>query len=358
MHMTAPHILVDPLRAFIAGGFVAGTKHPIPLVATRFDVDISHGLAMVSARRTFRNTEATSIEATITFPVPVHAVLFALQARIGGRTLNARTQRKVAARETYENAIERGKTAVLHEEVLRGVHMLSIGHIPPGEEIEVSATWAMTLTNVNGSARLRIPLTVGDIYGRSGLPDSDDLRSGGPMQMGELAVTCRDGQVQLGGGRLDSGKASIPLNAPIDLEVSGWTPADLRGRAADGREVVLRIEPTPPGNGALDVAVVIDHSGSMGEICSVEQPRLTKHRAIGLGLENAARSLGSVDVIDLWEFDDGFNHVGTAQGGQSLPALVRRLTAPRGGTEIGRALAGVTTHAKARDVLLLGGDRR
>src|SRR5262245_6754286 len=330
MRMTAPNTLVDPLHAFIAGGFVAGSKHPIPLVATRFDVDISHGLAIVRARRTFRNAEATSIEATITFPVPVHAVLFALQARIGERTLKARAQRKVAARETYENAIERGKTAVLHEEVLRGAHMLSIGHIPPGAELEVSASWAMTLTNVNGGARLRIPLTVGDIYGRSGLPDSDDLRAGGPMQTGELTVTCRDGQVQLRGGRLDGGKASIPLNAPIDLEVSGWTPADLRGRAADGRDVVLRIEPTPPRDGLLDVAVVIDHSGSMGEVCSADQPQLTKHRAIGLGLDNVARSLGNADVIDLWEFDDGFNHVGSARGGQSLSALVRRLTGPRG----------------------------
>jgi len=35
--------------------------------------------------------------------------------------------------------------------------------------------WAMTLTNINGRGRLRIPLTVGEIYGRSGLPDSDDL---------------------------------------------------------------------------------------------------------------------------------------------------------------------------------------
>ena len=285
--------------------------------------------------------------------MPVHAVLFDLEARIDGRTLKARAQRKVAARETYEEAIERGKTAVLHEEVLRGVHMLSIGHIPPGEEIEVSATWAMTLSNVNGSARLRIPLTVGDIYGRSGLPDSDDLRHGGPVQTGELTVRCRDGQVRLLGGRLIEDKSSIPLNAPIDLDVSGWTPADLRGRAADGREVVLNIAPTPPSNGALDVAVVIDHSGSMGEVCSAEQPRLTKHRAIVAGLEKIANSLGSADVIDLWEFDDGLNHVGVAQGGRSLTALAWQLAGPAGGTEIGRALAGVTAHAKARDVLLV-----
>ena len=171
MRMTAPQIIVDPLHALVAGGFVSGTKRPIPLVATRFKVDLNHGLATVSATRIFKNAEETSIEATITFPVPVHAVLFSLTARIAERVLKARAQRKSQARDDYEDAIERGKTAVLHEEVLRGVHMLSIGHLPPGVEVEVSATWTMTLTNLNGYGYMRIPLTVGDIYGRSGLPD-------------------------------------------------------------------------------------------------------------------------------------------------------------------------------------------
>jgi len=213
--MTAAQLKkIDPLHALIAGGFVSGTKHPIPLVATRFDVDLHHGLAIVTATRIFRNAEDSSIEATITFPMPVHAVLFNLEARINGRVLKGRAQRKSQARATYEVAIERGKTAVLHEEVLRGVHMLSIGHVPAGAEIAVSATWAMSLTSLNGRAQLRIPLTVGDIYGRSGLPDSDDLTRGGPVQTADLAVQCRDGEVTLLGGRLVDGRAQVPLNAP------------------------------------------------------------------------------------------------------------------------------------------------
>src|ERR1700726_1864788 len=155
----------DPLRAFIAGAFVAGTPRPVPLVATTFDVIIDGGLAVVSTTRIFRNAEPDSIEATITFPVPVHATLFALRARIGERVLDARARRREAARQDYENAIERGKTAVLHEEALRGVHVLSVGHVAPNTEIEVQSTFAATLTHLDGRATLRIPLTVGDIYG-------------------------------------------------------------------------------------------------------------------------------------------------------------------------------------------------
>src|SRR5262245_28863765 len=109
MSMTAPQMIVDPLYALVAGGFVSGTKHPIPLIATRFNVDLNHGLAIVSATRIFRNAEDSSIEATITFPIPVHAVLFNLETRIAGRVLKARAQRKSQARDSYEGALERGK---------------------------------------------------------------------------------------------------------------------------------------------------------------------------------------------------------------------------------------------------------
>jgi hypothetical protein len=353
MRMTAPQIIVDPLHALVAGGLVSGTKRPVPLVAARFNVDLNHGLATVSATRIFKNAEETSIEATITFPVPVHAVLFSLTARIAGRVLKARAQRKSQARDDYEDAIERGKTAVLHEEVLRGVHMLSIGHLPPGVEVEVSATWTMTLTNLNGRGYMRIPLTVGDIYGRSGLPDSDDLTYGGPVQTAELTVQCRDGQVILLGGRLDNGRAQVPLNAPIDLEVNGWTPADLCGRAADGREVVLRVEPTSVGDADVDVALVIDHSESMGEICSADNRNLTKHQAVLAGLLTIAARIKQPDVIDLWEFDNAHRHVGSARGGNSLQSLMGRLSGPAGGTEIGAALAGVAAQSRGRDVLLV-----
>lgn len=175
MSSIASQARIDPLHPFVAGTFIAGTERAIPLSATHFDVRIAHGLAIVSTTRTFRNDESDSIEATITFPIPVHAALFGLEARIAGRVLKAQARRKIEARDAYEDGLERGKTAVLHEEVLRGVHMLSVGHIPPGAEIEVFTTWTMTLTNINGRGRLRIPLTVGDIYGRSPLADSDDL---------------------------------------------------------------------------------------------------------------------------------------------------------------------------------------
>src|SRR5213075_2059702 len=107
------------------------------------------------------------------------AVLYGLEARIGDRVVKAVARAKSAARQTYEDAIDRGKTTVLHEELLKGVHLLSVGHIAPATEIKITARFALTLAHLGGRFLLRIPTTVGDIYGSSGLQDSDDLVHGG-----------------------------------------------------------------------------------------------------------------------------------------------------------------------------------
>ena len=170
-------------------------------------------------------------------------------------------------------------------------------------------------------------------------------------------MECHDGSVVLIGGALEGGRAKIALDAPIDLEVTGWTPRDLIGRAADGRTVTLRIEPTAAGEAPLDVAILVDHSGSMQEACAGDRPGLTKHQATVGALGRVARTVEKSDMVDLWEFDDALAFVGSTRAGENrqadLGTLVRALSGPRGGTEIGGSLDRVLTQSKARDVLLI-----
>jgi hypothetical protein len=215
----------------------------------------------------------------------------------------------------------------------------------------------VALTNLDGRGALRIPLTVGDIYGRSGLPDLDDLAHGGKLPVADLAVECRGGTAALIGGTLEGGRAKVALDAPIDLEVSGWAPRNLVGRAADGRTVTLRIEPMAGGEAPLDLAILVDHSGSMQEACAGDRLGVTKHDAAVEALGRLARTVGKRDMVDLWEFDDALTFLGSTRPGEKrqadLGTLVRALSGPRGGTEIGGALDRVLTQSKARDVLLI-----
>jgi len=159
----------DPLKQFREGvrALVGGDEQPVPLISTAFSVEICGGVAAVTSVRMFRNQESQDIEPTMTFPVPIDAALCSLKARIDGRELVAVAAPKGEARETYEAAIDSGRSAVLHEELIKGVHMLSVGRVAPGAEVVVTSTFVVPLSFAGDRPGLRIPTTVGEIFGRS-----------------------------------------------------------------------------------------------------------------------------------------------------------------------------------------------
>ena len=340
----------DPLADYIA----RQTRNPVPLISTDYAIVIQGGFVAVTATRRFRNAEANSIEATLTFPVPVHAVLHHLEAQIGARKLIAKPLAREKARETYEDALEKGKTAVLHEELLRGVHLLSVGHIAPGTEIVVAMRWSMLATCAGDRLQLRIPLTVGDIYGCSGLNDSDELTHAASDLRGTLSISCDAPILHLNGVELTGPVAGrpIPLNAPIDIEINCVRTDTLEGRMADGRSISLLIAPADQRQTPIDAAILIDRSGSMNAPVSGDGATVNKHVSVLLGLSEAANGLRDGDRLGVWQFDDRCQCLGQARSAKDLREIVRKLDAPGGGTEIGRALADAVASG-ARDVILV-----
>jgi len=352
--MTASIVGPDQLVTFLQAH--TADKHPIPLVATRIDVVIRGALARVTTERTFRNDEKQSIEATMTFPVPVDATLCSLSARIDGRTLTAVAQARQEARETYESAVDQGKAAVLHEELLKGIHMLSVAHVQPGATIVVIDTWTAPLAFVGATPQLRIPTTVGDIYGRSPLAPSDDLVTADVVREATIRVVCEDGVATIARtGAASDGSHTIRLDAPIDITVSGLVPRALEGIAADGRRVTLHIEPAPVADASLDIDLLFDRSGSMNERASSERERgATKYTVAKGGLVTAigARFKGA-DRMRLWEFNDGVHCVGE-ESGTACKRLVEALRGPDGGTEVGHAIeAAIAAEKKTRNIVVV-----
>src|SRR5262249_8641952 len=98
--------------------------------------------------------------------------------------------------------------------------------------------------------------------------------------------------------------------------------------------------------------MVIDHSGSMGERCAGGR-RPTKHNEIIRAFQGIASGIGLSDAVEVWEFSDSFNCVGSTKDNKDLRAIAQRLQKPAGGTDIGRALEGVLAQSNARDLLLV-----
>ena len=350
--MPHPASAPGPFGRFAEGLRIGGALVPSPLVATTIAVEIRGNLATVATTRRFRNAEATSIEATLTYPVPVDAVAHGLRVRIAGRTLVGQAQAKAAARATYEQAMDDGRTAILHEEPLKGVHVLSVGQVPPGAEVEVESSWTKAMSFRGDRAVLSVPTTVGAIYGRLPLDTGDEMTADGQPATAEVSVRAETA-VSLCGEALAPGEArTVPLDRHITIAVEPSRGASLRGRSADGRVVDLSVRPGPGGDGPLDLVLLFDRSGSTSESFGPGSPSV--HATAAAALRGAvARLFRPDDALVLWQFDSDAERLGAARGSAAV-SLFDQLEEPRGGTEIGAAMeAAMADGATPRDLLLV-----
>jgi hypothetical protein len=344
-----------PISALRDGvvGFTDQDRHPIPLIAMRIAIEINQGLAIVTTTRSFRNAEAVPVEAVLTFPVPFDAVMTGLRAVIDGRALTARAQSKTQARESYEDALDRGKTAVLHEEALRGVHVLSVGQLGPGKSVDVIAETVTPLSMVDGVPFLRIPTTVGQIYGASPLLPSDDLKTGeNALTSAELSIRADSGSPRLHNAPpLSQHVTTIPLDRAIEISVSGARFGVSEGYDAKGRRVGVSLSPAPRGEGKIDVAILVDRSGSTGAFLGDRGERTTVWDAMKSGLVDGLNQLLLSDRVSLFQFDNACQSLGSSTGAEATE-LLSRLQPPAGGTELGAAIETVGA-AGSRDILVL-----
>ena len=344
----------DLLNGVIFHGAVPGNLSPLPLVSTNYNVSISGGLAMVEETRQFRNSGSASIEATITFPLPVHAMLYSLEAQIGEAKIIGQAVPNTAARDEYEDHLEQGKATILHEEVLRGVHKLSIGHLPPKSDISVVTKWVMALSKVGDEVWLRIPTTVGDVYGRSPLLECDDLVHDDIVLKGTLSVETDSGEVYVGGQRHQNTQETISLDKPIDIQVRGWKFRSLATLDADGSPVTLEIKPAKSSPAALNAAILVDCSGSMDEPCASNPCLESKHDAVREALLSVSECMRSDDAIAFGEFNDVAVIHSRATGPMAFREIVSRIGPADGGTRIGSALIhAIQTQSEIDDILLI-----
>ncbi|USF86249.1 VIT domain-containing protein [Candidatus Endoriftia persephonae] len=69
--------------------------------------------ADVVVTHVYRNLENVNIEAVYTFPLPLDAVLLDLSLELNGKKLRGVVQPKGEAEERYEDAIDKGDSAVV-----------------------------------------------------------------------------------------------------------------------------------------------------------------------------------------------------------------------------------------------------
>ncbi|TLX16465.1 VIT and VWA domain-containing protein [Rhizobium sp. MHM7A] len=319
------------------------------LTATSYSVEVRSGLAFVQMTRKFENKEAKPIEAILTFPVPYEAAVTRISTVIDGRKLVGQAQPKAKARETYETAIDDGKAAILHEQLLKGLHMVSVANVKPGSHIEVVANFAAPVAMVGSMGKVRLPLTVGQIYGNLPMQDSDRLLTGGPAQFADVTIKVPT-KARLNGRAIDETAQRVSLGAVIDIEIENHQLKPLTTATKDGRVVTVAFEMLAERQESMEIDLLLDASGSMSEIDNARNVKwnamidaLTKVEALGLRDD---------DKVHLWVFATTLRYEG-ATTRKDLSERVRRITFDRGSTELDSALQQVAKSREGANILVI-----
>ncbi|MCF8003525.1 MAG: VIT and VWA domain-containing protein [Chromatiaceae bacterium] len=332
---------------------------PIPLVKTELDAELVDLCARVTLRQRYVNHESSVIEAVYSFPLPVEATLLSLQVQIGERILTGRIQERTKARESYEDAVTDGHTAVLLEKLEEGIYSLSLGNLGPGEAAEISLRFAQLLSFDGPRVRWSLPTVIAPRYGKS--PHASDQTPEAKVDVEHPLQTSVSVRGLLRPSRISSPSHELQVahmaeQALVELPQAAWLDRDLVltfdlpngervGAIADrdldqGATVLASFCPSfsmsaEDAERGRAVTLLIDCSGSMAG-ASISQARQA--------LESILETLRPQDRIALVRFgshidDPRAKHIGADDPEfEQLHAEVQALAADLGGTNLFHAL--------------------
>ena len=314
-------------------------------------------LAEVTVSQTYRNDEATNIEAVYTFPLPLDAVLLDLTVEIGARHLKGTVVEKRQAEERYEDALQAGDAAVMLEEAEPGLYTMNVGNVLPQEVVKITFRYAMLYRWAGERLRFFLPTTIAPRYGRSHFAPHQtpevsltvenrfSLRVEVCGALREAQFVCPSHEVAL---HREQDKVVISLaqeRAVMDrdfvLNVKAAQAARsfvLCGQDGEGIAAMASFQPFFPGlqqPHPLNLAIVVDCSGSMSGESMVQAKQ---------ALEGILESMQPHDCVTMV----AFGSTTKVFANHALPCTQKNLARARrfanaldadlGGTEIGAAL--------------------
>lgn len=148
----------------------------LPLKDTHVDIAVSGVIADVKVVQTYRNEGYRPINASYVFPASTRAAVYGMRMRIGDQIIVARIKEREAAKQEFEEAKEKGKSASLLEQNRPNVFAMSLANMMPGEQVEIELRYTELLVPTDGVYEVVFPTVVGPRYSselESGAKNSD-----------------------------------------------------------------------------------------------------------------------------------------------------------------------------------------
>lgn len=192
-----------------------------PLKSTKVNASISGTIVNVEVTQVYHNRGESTLEGIYTFPGSTRAAVHGLTMRVGEREIEAEIQEREKARETYEKAKRENKTASLLEQQRPNVFQMNVGHILPGDIVEVTLRYTEVLVPTERVYEFVYPTVVGPRYSKT------------------PAATATDQEKWVENPFLSEGVDS-PATFDIALKVAAGMP--LQSLACDSHETVIEYE--------------------------------------------------------------------------------------------------------------------
>lgn len=135
-----------------------------PLLSTNVISHITGPIADVEVRQRYRNDGTVPIEAVYVFPSSTKAAVYAMEMKIGDRTITAKIQEKNKARKQYQQAKLEGKRTSLLEQNRPNVFTMNVANILPGEQVDLILRYNEFLIPEKGYYQFVFPTVVGPRY--------------------------------------------------------------------------------------------------------------------------------------------------------------------------------------------------
>lgn len=136
----------------------------LPLKDTRVDIAVSGVIADVLVVQTYRNEGSRPINASYVFPASTRAAVYGMRMRIGDQIIVAKIKEREAAKQEFDEAKEKGKSASLLEQNRPNVFSMSLANIMPGEQVEIELRYTELLVPTDGVYEVVFPTVVGPRY--------------------------------------------------------------------------------------------------------------------------------------------------------------------------------------------------
>ncbi len=135
-----------------------------PLKTSHAEVGIAGTIATVTLTQTYTNDGEIPIDATYLFPASTGVAVNGMTMNIGERVLEAKIDRKEAARKKFEEAKAENKSASLLSQQRPNLFQMEVARIMPGDEVALTLRYSELIRPVDGTYEFVLPTAIGPRY--------------------------------------------------------------------------------------------------------------------------------------------------------------------------------------------------